>query len=437
MPSNAPMAMPTDGRTTHGLPSPAGPGRTSGRRRAGSESRSEGNSRSAWRVSPGAPSEVNLGYVGNPGKPSARSGLRYHRLADGMACRAGGKISDSPCSARAKLGPRPPDANRIAARWIPAAVIVLGAFAAAAFGQYPGSIRSVSPAVPSGSDIPTSSSPPRASELPPLLPAPQCPVELSAPCYPVPTEYHPHHVYLPDQSLDWATGGCEGECRPCRPAWVSAEFFFGCVKDLDDVSRGFAYGVRLGGGYWFSDAKTTGLDLSFLNTHDTYREVNLDGSMTTSPVTATAVDVNLRQELLTYEKVRVDGLVGYQYVQLHEKVTVFTPLFLADVSARNEVHAAQFGVVANYRIGSYFSEVVGKLAVGHNSGSITVNGVRMNDGGLCWLPEFGLRCGYQLGEGCWATMGYTLLYLSNVERPGKGETDFFLHGLLFGIERRF
>jgi len=323
----------------------------------------------------------------------------------------------------------------MAARRLPVAVIVLGACASAAFGQYPGSVRSVSPLMTSGSDFPTLPAPPRVSELPPVLTEP-CPTA-PTPCHPVPTEYHPHHVYLPDQSLDWAGGGCDGECRPCRRWWVSTDFFFGCVKDLDSISRGFAYGFRVGGGYWLSDAKTTAIDLNILNTHDTYREVHPDGSMTTSPITVTSVDMNVREELLTYEKVRVDGLVGYRYVQLHEKVTVFAPSFIADVAARNEVHAGQLGVLATYRIGSYFSEVVGKLAVGHNAGSIGVNGVRMTDGGMCWIPEFGLRFGYQLGEGCWATMGYTFLYMSNVERPGRGDDDFFLHGLLFGIEWRF
>jgi hypothetical protein len=323
----------------------------------------------------------------------------------------------------------------MAARRMPAAIIVLGACAAAAFGQYPGSVGPVPPAITSGSD--SLGLPPRVTELPPLLPAPQCPVVPVAPCHPVPTEYHPHHVYLPDQSLDWATGGCDGECRPCRRYWISSDFFFGCVQDLDGISRGFAYGVRVGGGYWFSDAKTEGLELGLLNIHDTYREVQPGGSMTTSPVTVTTVDLNLRGELMEYEKVRVDGLVGYRYVQLHEKVTVFAPTFLVDESARNEVHAFQLGALANYRIGSYFSEVVGKLAVGHNAGSVTINGVRTTDGGLCWVPEFSMRAGYQLGEGCWATLGYTFLYLSNVERPGRGETNFFLHGLLFGFERRF
>jgi len=325
----------------------------------------------------------------------------------------------------------------MAARRMSAAVIVLGACAAAAFGQYPGSVRSGSPFAIPVADPVTPSIPPAATDLPSFLPVPEARMAPEKPCLPCPNAYHPHHVYLPEQGVEWRTGGCGGECGPCRLAWLSTAFFFGCAKDLGDISRGFAYGVRLGGGYWFSDAKTTGVDLSFFNTHDTYRAVEWFGRTTTSPVTFTTADANIRSELLSYEKWRFDGLVGYRYVQLHEKLTVFTPTLIADIAARNEVHAAQVGVLAEYRIGSYFTEIMGKLAVGRNGDSITVNGVRFTDGVICWMPELGIRCGYELGQGCWGTLGYSFLYMSNVERPGRGESDFFVHGLLVGIEWQF
>ena len=312
-----------------------------------------------------------------------------------------------------------------------------GSLAATAWGQYPGSVRPATRLALPVSDPLNLSIPPAVTELPPVLAEPKATVTPTTSGLPCPIDYQPHHAYLPDQGVMWGTGGCDGECGPCRQAWLSTAFFFGCLQDLGDVTRGFAYGVRVGGGYWFSPDKTTGVDLSLFNSHDTYKEVLAVGTMTTSPVTLTTADANYRSELMTYEKWRFDGLVGYRYLQLHEKLTVFTPTTITDTAARNEVHAAQVGVLAEYRIGSYFTEMMAKLAVGRNSTAVTVNGVRTTDSVLCWVPELGIRCGYQLGQGCWGTFGYTFLYASNVERPGRSESDFFLHGLLVGIEWRF
>jgi Putative beta barrel porin-7 (BBP7) len=324
----------------------------------------------------------------------------------------------------------------MAARWMPAAILALAAWSTAAVGQYHAAGGPVPPAT-STSDAPTLPAPPSVTELPPLLAVPAPVGAPQRPCLPCLTEYHPHHVYLPECSPDWGAGSCDGECRPCRRAWVSAAFYFGCMKDLTDINRGFAYGVQIGAGYWFDDTKTTGIEASIFNTHDTYHAVQLDGTLVTSPVTYTSTDVNLRSELWEYEKVRVDGLIGYRYVQLHEKLTVTTPTFLSDVSTRNGVSAFQVGSVADYRVGSYFAEALFKLAFGRNSETVSINGVRTTDGTMCVIPELGVRIGYQLGQGCWGTIGYTFQYMSDVVRPDRGETDFFLHGLVVGFESRF
>ena len=56
---------------------------------------------------------------------------------------------------------------------------------------------------------------------------------------------------------------------------------------------------------------------------------------------------------------------------------------------------------------------------------------------MVFVPEFGARAGYQIGEGVFWTVGYTFLYLNTAARPGRGDTDFFLHGLTVGLECRF
>jgi len=68
------------------------------------------------------------------------------------------------------------------------------------------------------------------------------------------------------------------------------------------------------------------------------------------------------------------------------------------------------------------------------------------------IPEVGLKVGYQLNERLSVEAGYTWLYVSNVLRPGDQvgavsptgqpfipfkETDFFAHGMSFGVAYRY
>jgi hypothetical protein len=48
-----------------------------------------------------------------------------------------------------------------------------------------------------------------------------------------------------------------------------------------------------------------------------------------------------------------------------------------------------------------------------------------------------VRCGYQIDEGCWFTLGLDSLYLSSVDRPSRGQTDFWLYAVTVGFEKRF
>ena len=130
---------------------------------------------------------------------------------------------------------RPAEANRMAARWV-SAVVVLGACAATAWGQYPGSVRPATRLALPVSDPLNLSIPPAVTELPPVLAEPKATVTPTTSGLPCPIDYQPHHVYLPDQGVMWGTGGCDGECGPCRQAWLSTAFFFGCLQDLGDVT---------------------------------------------------------------------------------------------------------------------------------------------------------------------------------------------------------
>jgi hypothetical protein len=81
--------------------------------------------------------------------------------------------------------------------------------------------------------------------------------------------------------------------------------------------------------------------------------------------------------------------------------------------------------------------VFAKVGVGTNRQVLVINGVRTTDDVVSGIGEFGARAGYQIGDGCWATIGYTMIYLTNMERPREGDTGFFLHGITLGFEARF
>jgi Putative beta barrel porin-7 (BBP7) len=326
---------------------------------------------------------------------------------------------------------------------MPAAAVLLGAWAAAC-GQDPVPIAPSPPAarlapMPGTATlaVPGSMFADSVPTLPPLLPIPAASVPPRKPCLPCQTEYQPNHVYLPDANPDCGSGGCDGECRPCRRAWVNLSFMLACSQDLGDIQRGLECGIQGGAGYWFSDARTLGLDVSFLNVHVPHHEVNFD-TLINSPLTITNGDANLRFELLTYERYRLDGLFGYQYTHLHEDLSVASaggPAF--DESSRNNIHAADLGLVLNYKYGAYFCEVLTKVGIGRNSESLTLNGVKTSDSVMTVVPEFGARVGYQIGEGVFGTLGYNFIYLSNVTRPGRGDSDFYVHGITIGVECRF
>jgi hypothetical protein len=275
------------------------------------------------------------------------------------------------------------------------------------------------------------------TELPPFLvvpPAPGCP---RRPCHPCPNEYHPTHVYLPDGDPDWGAGSCDGECRPCRLSWCHADFVCGKADGLDGVNRRVSYGCRAGTGRWLDTGRTLGAEVVLFNLHDNHHVEELGPTLVNSPITFTTVEANVRTEVLTHERYRVHALAGYRYARLHEELFIGNAAFVEDNDTKNHLHAAQVGALGTYRYGAYFCEVLAKVGVGTNRQVLVVNGVRTTDDVVSGIGEFGTRAGYQIAEGCWATIGYTLIFLTNMERPREGDAGFFLHGVTLGFEARF
>jgi hypothetical protein len=322
----------------------------------------------------------------------------------------------------------------MAVRRIPVAALLLGV-CAAANGQDP--VPEFPPAARLAPPPGTAVIDPTAPAVPPLLVVPPPAVAPRKPCLPCHTEYQPSHVYLPEANPDYGAGGCDGECRPCRRYWVSLALLVGGSQDLGDIHRDLNCGIQGGAGWWFDDTKTLGVDVSVLNVHKPHHEIDFD-TYINSPLTVTTADANVRLELLSHVRYRLDGLLGYRYAQLHEDLFVHSAAgFAAEDNTHNRINAGQIGLVGTYRFGGYFCEVLGKLGIGRNSESVSLNGVPVSDTVMTVIPEFGARVGYQLGEGVYGTVGYTFLYLNNVARPGRGDTDFYLHGFTIGMECRF
>ena len=191
-------------------------------------------------------------------------------------------------------------------------------------------------------------------------------------------------------------------------------------------------------GYWLDDEREFGILADGMTTHGSYQNGSTGPWQLDAPVTVTAVNAGARLELFEIDRFRFDGLIGYQYLQLHEKLFVGTPTnALEPDRRRDQINGARIGMLVDYRYGSYFAEALGALTIGRNGANIRVNGVDFTDSPMSLVPEVGLRMGYQLGEGLWCTLGYTFLYMTNVQRPGLGLTNFMVHGITIGFETHF
>lgn len=158
---------------------------------------------------------------------------------------------------------------------------------------------------------------------------------------------------------------------------------------------------------------------------------------------------------------------------------------------RNRFYGGQLGLEAEMRWGRWSLDLRGKVALGNVNQTVTISGATaitplpggpttVQPGGLLALPsnmgrysrdrfgvlpEVGVNLGYQVTDHLRAFVGYNFLYLSDVVRPGEQvdlvlntaqlprlggggatggrptfafhDTDFWLHGVNFGLEFRW
>lgn len=214
------------------------------------------------------------------------------------------------------------------------------------------------------------------------------------------------------------------------------------------------------------------------------------------------VEANFRRNLCCGCNYKVDFLTGFRYLQLDESLNITENLNVLGSSGgtfgrvgtvvvrdsfltRNEFYGGQIGLDAECRWNRWFVGAVGKLALGSIRQTVIIDGSTTSSvsgterGGLlaqptnigrdardqfCIVPEAGLRLGYYFTERLRGYVGYDVLYMSNVVRPGdqvdtfvnssyippRGtpigpatpryqvrSTDFWAQGVSFGLEWRY
>jgi len=161
---------------------------------------------------------------------------------------------------------------------------------------------------------------------------------------------------------------------------------------------------------------------------------------------------------------RVNLFAGPRYLDLEESITIsenFLTLPAAGVAfsavtasdrfaTHNQFYGGQLGVEAEYEWGPWSAEFKGKLALGDNHETVTIDGQQTlfypngdvspginrfgQPGGLlaestnigtherdrlAFVPEVNIDLGYQLSSRLRGFVGYNILYASNVVRPGQ------------------
>ncbi len=259
-------------------------------------------------------------------------------------------------------------------------------------------------------------------------------------------------------------------------------------------------GFRIGGGWWFTNNEVRGVDarIFFLNettsnwtatsnqhallarpffnvnpntapenTGSTSQIIaDLSRGATGGVVVSLAnsvwgAEANYRRFLMGNPCARLDGIVGYRYLNIQESLTItenfarplstinggfpaITGTVYDSFSASNDFHGGQIGLIGELRRGRWtldgratvaFGNLTQTLTVSGGQSLITANGMRVTDtGGLlavpganigrytnnvfAVVPEVGLNVGFQLTQRMKLFVGYNFLYLGNALRPG-------------------
>ena len=216
-------------------------------------------------------------------------------------------------------------------------------------------------------------------------------------------------------------------------------------------------------------------------------------------------EANAVANLIDGKNGRVNALLGYRFLQVHEGMTVeqlrfagngFGPIY-DQFDAHNRFHGAQFGLHADLSRGALFCELTGKVALGRVFEVVKIDGAtslrtpvpggiidtalpggvfalptnigRTTHGAFAVVPEGTFKIGLKFSECGRIYVGYNFLYLSDAVRPGDqidrtlnpaqipslnpggpfgfagpdrprptiSRSDFWVQGLIIGLETRY
>jgi hypothetical protein len=168
-------------------------------------------------------------------------------------------------------------------------------------------------------------------------------------------------------------------------------------------------------------------------------------------------EANFVANLHDGKTMKLNGLVGYRFLQVHEGLTVeqmrirfgtpgeFGPIY-DQFDAHNRFHGGQLGLHADMSFGVVFCELTGKVALGQTFEVVKIDGAtatftpvlggvaiqrlpggvyalptnigRYTQGTFAVVPEGTFKVGLKLGDCARFYVGYNFLYLSDAVRPG-------------------
>ncbi len=241
-------------------------------------------------------------------------------------------------------------------------------------------------------------------------------------------------------------------CDPCQMCGIEGSFFF--LGQNDD-------------NFFASSGGSPILARPFFNTQTNKNDADLIAfpNVVTGTIGVTTYsridgfDINGRRAIYADEFRRIDVLAGYRYLFLGEGLQVNTNTTSIDPQStipvgttfsifdsfqtRNFFNGGQLGLNAQFYNGPWSLDLLAKVALGGVSQRVTINGGTtvtepgvtpvVNSGGILALksnigtftrtqfgvlPEFGANLHYQLTPIWRVNVGYTILILSNVVRPG-------------------
>ena len=252
----------------------------------------------------------------------------------------------------------------------------------------------------------------------------------------------------------------------------------------------------------------TGKEASFVFTGNAPGFVGVGGAFLHLANELQGGELNFAAKLIQADRLNLTGLLGFRYVNFSEDLDFgsfnTTPLnggfysALDSFRASNNFYGGQLGLRGEYRVGNFFVEATGKVALGVMNQVVDVNGSsnssfpapappnfifnnapggffaqptnigRHTHNAFAVVPEADLKVGYNITRNVQAFVSYNFLYLNDVARPGAvldhnanptqnptlsgfpntltgptapafsfSRSDFWAQGISFGVEFKF